>query len=165
MSLAWILCLVGSLAWFVLGQFNSWDCAPRSGCVEYEEWIGNAADYAFLHFAALLLKIVTIIVFCVALIRIRNLVKQLMEQGYIASRRVLYLHIALSFCDLLACLIIGMTSADHAEEAISGLRKGNSAKAYKMLSALNFNQLYQVPNSLMMIIVLYFVLKYMRNAE
>ena len=34
-----------------------------------------------------------------------------------------------------------------------------------MLSALNFNQLYQVPNSLMMVFVLYHVLKFMRNAE
>ena len=112
-----------------------------------------------------MLKIVTVIVFCVALIRIRNLVKQLMEQGYIASRRVLYLHIAFSFCDLLASLVIGLTSADHANEAIKSLSAGEPGKAYKMLSALNFNQLYQVPNSLMMIIVLYYVLKYMRNAE
>ena len=127
MSWLWITCLVGSLAWFVLGQFNSWNCEPR-GCVEYEEWIGNASDYAFLHFAALALKIVTIIVFSVALIRIRNLVKQLMEQGYIASRKVLFLHIAITFFDLIASFIIGLTSADHADEAIkfiSALHKNN----------------------------------------
>ena len=140
--------------------------------MEYEEWIGNADDYRNLYFSAMALKFVVIIVFCVALFRIKRLVTQLLKYGYVASRRMLYSHIAISFLDLFFSLVIGLTSLDHAHDALLALHKVPREgidqsvpppNAYKILSSLNFNQLYQVPNSLMMLVVLFYVLKYMRN--
>ena len=90
-------------------------------CVEYEEWIGNADDYKNLYFSAMVLKFVVIIVFCVALIRIKRLVTQLLKYGYVASRRMLYSHIAISFIDLFFSLLIGLTSLDHAHDALLAL--------------------------------------------
>ena len=65
-------------------------------------------------------------------------------------------------------LVIGATSLEHAYAALESFNatdpteKGNE---YKILSALNFNQLYQVPNSLGMLIVLFYVLIYMRATQ
>ena len=74
-SWGWIISLIGTLVYFVYGSAQSWNCQDRErACVEYEEWIGNADDYRNLYFMAMALKFVVIIVFCVALFRIKRLV-------------------------------------------------------------------------------------------
>ena len=64
-------------------------------------------------------------------------------------------------------IVIGATSLDHATDALKSFRGGPAEKGneYKLLSALNFNQLYQVPNALGMLIVLFNVLIYMRATQ
>ena len=112
--------------------------------------------------SALVLKIIVIVVFFVALLRIRNTAAQLIKHGYVASRTVLYLHIGFSVFDLVSCFVIAASALEHADAA---QKTGTEGSGYKVLSALNFNQMYQVPNSLMMLVVLYFVNAYIRAAH
>ena len=62
-------------------------------------------------------------------------------------------------------IVIGATSLDHATDALSSFEGDGENNEYKLLSALNFNQLYQVPNALGMLIVLFNVLIYMRATQ
>ena len=55
---------------FFFGTMTSWNC--ENSCHGYEDWIGNTEDYVLLHMSALFLKLIVIVAFFVALLRIRN---------------------------------------------------------------------------------------------
>ena len=138
-SRGWVTLLCLSMAVFIIGTAESWNCDGT--CQVYEKWIGNTNDYIVLFMSALVLKIIVIVVFFVALLRIRNTAAQLIKHGYVASRTVLYLHIGFSVFDLVSCFVIAASALEHADAA---QKTGTEGSGYKVLSALNFNQMYQV---------------------
>ena len=77
MSFTWILSLIVSLAYFIWGSADSWNC--HDGCDAIETWIGNAGDYVTLYICALGLKFIVLVVFFAALLRIKRTADKLVE--------------------------------------------------------------------------------------
>ena len=77
MSFAWILSLIISLAVFIYGSAESWNC--DGNCDAIETWIGNAGDYVTLYICALVLKFIVIVVFFAALLRIKRTADKLID--------------------------------------------------------------------------------------
>ena len=113
-----------------------------------------------------MLKLITVIVFSVALCRIAWLLNKLKKFGYVQKRTILGLHIACCFFDLTYNICASFLNLALFDEAINYNQSTAEYNYYysidplKVSTGLVIHQSYGVLNQSMMLVVCYYVWKY-----
>ena len=122
---------------------------------------------------SLVLKLITVIVFSVALCRIAWLLNKLKKFGYVQSRAILRLHIACCFFDLIYNIVASLIHLELFSNSIHYSESGDTSKdtyiysinPEKVSIGLIIYQSYGVLNQCMMLIVCYNIWKYIRGIQ